>query len=432
MLENIMIVCFVFAALFSLLCLINLLRPTKKKSLKIRKKIKGQRRLFGLAGAIFWIAAIVLRVIAAQPAGLQKPDSALSPVAAYKEANQSAERLPKELFALGDDYYLRTADGAIYGYLWDEETDGGAYQKGLVIKEAEMVAGAEELQAVLAKGKLAVNGAFEYWKYEKNNEVLKNKVYAKNCSFVAGNSNNIFYVEDGDLYTLGYNGFGQLGDGTVRNRAESAMILENTASVSVSETHMLAVDIFGNLYGCGDNSYSEMGNRTTSQTTTPIKLMSGVRQAAAGKYFSVVLTKDGDVFAAGRNDKGQLGTGDCRDYATYKKILSGICKIAVSGNSCAALNAEGELFVWGENAERQLSGNAKQLDAPKRIAKDVYDVAMGKASMGILRLNRDFEVSGAAREKKNKTDFQEVWGFDAELPEEERYRESVEMPERPE
>ncbi len=444
--ETIGHISFAFAALFGFLLILMLLQNTKKKSLKVRKKIKARRSFYSIAAGLFLLVGLALRFLDFSASELKSFISTTSPVEAYTAESGAAEAkyqaLPGELFALGDDYYVRTVDGDVYGYLQisqtteDEEgneTTVQSYQTGLFSRDAVQLSGGENLIAALSeRGVLRVSGAFEYLTYEKDRTVFDREVYSRNCTYVSATSNSLFYVHDGDLWSAGYNAFGKLGDGTSRNRLEGAMVLEDVASVSASETHTLAVDVYGNLYGFGDNSYSEMGNRTTAQTSTPEKLMTGVKQAAAGRYFSIVLTKNGEVYSAGRNDQGQLGTGDDRDYATYKKILDGVVKIAVNKNSCAALTASGILYVWGANGDRQLGLGDDVILTPTQVATDVYDMAIGESSMGVIKLNRDVYVTGSARQEKNNVYLQPLWQFNATVPEEYLYRETVVMPSRPE
>lgn len=446
MLKIIGYVSFGFAAVFGLLLALLFLQNTKKKSLKNRKRIKTRRRFYGIAAGFFLIIGLALQFAILPAAEMKEFISDESPVDVYTKLASDAEKaydtLPSEIFALGDDYYIRNGKSKVYGYLQLPQTvqdDQGnemetiSYQTGLIYRDTLQVTGGERLAAVLnKKGELKLTGAFEYLTYEKDNTTFHEESYGKGCSYVDATDNSLLYVKDGDLWSAGYNAFGKLGDGTTRNRLEGAMVLENVASVSTSETHTLAVDVYGNLYGFGDNSYSEMGNRTTAQTNTPEKLMTGVKQAEAGRYFSIVLTKNGEVYAAGRNDAGQLGTGDNRDYATYMKILDGVTKISVCKNSCAALTAGGTLYVWGDNSAHQLGAGESVINTPQKFADDVYDVAMGESSMGLILLNRNVRVTGSARPEANNKFIQSVWEFGATVPEDKIYRETVVMPTKPE
>ncbi len=429
MIKIISYVSFIFAGLFGLLFLVNALRGKSKKiSKKVRKEIAARIRLYAVAGAVFLLAGLALSLVPKKSAELKQFISEESPEDIYEQSKNTKD-LPARLFAVGDDYYVLTGKGNAYGHLSFKEEEKIVYKDGLCCRKVQVVCGDENLVATLdAKGNLTLNGAFEYLTYENDPTYFSSERYAKKCSFLAATGNNLMYISDGDLYSAGYNAFGRLGDGTERNRTESTKVLENVGSVSVSDTHTLAVDVYGKLYGFGDNSYSEMGNRTTAPSSVPIKLMNGIKQAQAGRYFSVILTKNGEVHTAGRNDLGQLGTGDARDYAIFKKVLDGVMKIAVGENSCAALTDQGELYVWGDNSEGQFGPEEKQLLAPKKIADDVYDVALGKGSMGIIRLDRDVEFSGVARGEETKA-FATVYAFDASVPEEERYQEIIEMPE---
>ncbi len=444
MLQNLGWISFGFAGVFLLLFLLALLQRLRKKSLKSRKKIKAMRRFYLVGVLVFAALGLVLSLL--DLAEERKIGSFLadtSPVEAYQAAKGDATKaysaLPVELFSAGDDYYIRTGKNDIFGYIEKETTQTDekgnqqkvlSYEKGLSFRETVQVSGEGNFLAIRTeRGVLRLNGAYEYLTYEKDDTTFKNEVFSRNCSYVNANENGLYYVDRGDLYSAGYNSMGQLGDGTERNRIEGMKILENVASVSVSETHVLAVDRFGNLYGFGDNSYSEMGNRTTAQSITPVKLMSGVKQAQAGRYFSVVLTKNGDVFVAGRNQLGQLGTGDGREYANYFRILEGIDKISVHANSCAALTASGVLYVWGHNEHLQLGSGEAVIQTPTRVATDVYDVAMGHNSMGIIKQNRDVYVSGVARPVNNNEYFQALYQFNTTVPQEKLYRTKVAMPE---
>ncbi len=435
---------FGFAGIFLVLLLVMLMQSLRKKSLKSRKKIKAMRRLYLVATAVFAVLGLTLSILnltESRKIGAFLDDS--SPVDAYqtavkKDAQKAYPLLPKEIYATGDNYYIKTGENNIYGYLEQETTqtnDKGetikvlTYDRGLSFRDTMQVSGEGDFLAVLSqKGVLRLQGAYEYLTYEKDDTTFENELFSRNCSFVNANENNLFYVENGDLYSAGYNALGQLGDGTERNRLEGVKILENVASVSVSETHVLVVDAYGNLYGFGDNSYSEMGNRTTAQSITPIKLMSGVKQAQAGRYFSVVLTKNGDVFVAGRNQLGQLGTGDGREYASYIRILEGVDKISVHADSCAALTASGVLYVWGNNENQQLGNGEAVIKTPTQIATEVYDVSMGHSSMGLIKHNRDVYVSGTARPVNNNEYFQAVYQFNATVPQELLNRTTVTMP----
>lgn len=437
MLQFIGYISLAFGTLFGVMFLIYLFQRTKKKSLKNRRKIKVRRGFYGVVTALFLAAGVALVLAGAGTAYQPKTFiSTDSPVEEYKNGGDYVA-LPDAIFALGDDFYVKNGKGKVYGHLEiaHESEDNGTtttYERGLCFKNTAAVSGEGNfLSALSTKGTLRLYGAFEYLTYERNDTVFRGSVYGKSCTFAAATANNLLFVDGGDLYSVGYNAFGQLGDGTERNRLEKAMILSDVASVSVSETHVLAVDVYGDLYGFGDNTYSEMGNRTTMQNTTPIKLMSGVKQAEAGRYFSVVLAKNGDVYVAGRNHMGQLGTGDGREYANYYKILEGVVKIAVGGNSCAALTAGGTLYVWGDNAQHQLGLGEENIPEPTVVATDVYDMALGVSSMGILRLNRDVYVTGTARLESNNQYLQCIWQFDAQVPDEYLYREVVAMPERP-
>jgi alpha-tubulin suppressor-like RCC1 family protein len=109
----------------------------------------------------------------------------------------------------------------------------------------------------------------------------------------------------------------------------------------------------GALKCSGINEYGQVGDGTTKQRTTPVGvvgLSSGVRALATGGNFYCALTSAGTVKCWGNNVSGQLGDGSTtqRDAPVVVAGLKGkVAAIAAGdGHACAVLTAGG-VECWG-------------------------------------------------------------------------------------
>ena len=63
---------------------------------------------------------------------------------------------------------------------------------------------------------------------------------------------------------------------------------------------------------CGPGGYNgsgQVGDGTTSHRSTPLKVLENVTSVTAGDYSAYAITSDGSLWSWGRNDYGQLGDG---------------------------------------------------------------------------------------------------------------------------
>ena len=75
----------------------------------------------------------------------------------------------------------------------------------------------------------------------------------------------------------GYNGYGQLGDGTNESKDIPVKIMENVKNVSFSDDHSGAIKEDGSLWMWGDNGYGQLGDGTNgtyaARKHSPVKVM---------------------------------------------------------------------------------------------------------------------------------------------------------------
>ncbi|MFL6076449.1 MAG: RCC1 domain-containing protein, partial [Mycobacteriales bacterium] len=112
----------------------------------------------------------------------------------------------------------------------------------------------------------------------------------------AGGGHSLAVRSDGSVYTWGCNDRGQLGDGTVTNRARPVRVLGMRGAVAVVASggggdsdpggrgHSMALLDDGTVWTWGCNDHGELGDGTTTERHTPVQVTSlqGVRRITAG------------------------------------------------------------------------------------------------------------------------------------------------------
>lgn len=155
-----------------------------------------------------------------------------------------------------------------------------------------------------------------------------------------------------DLYCVGANNFGQLGNGTNTSTTDPQKVqgIANVASVSVGDSSTCAVTKVGALYCWGDNSFGQLGIGSTENknVATLVSGVSNIASVSVGANFACAVSNNGVVFCWGANDFGQL-TNDTKTGSLVPvqttATPSGVSAVAVNGKRACALATE--LYCWG-------------------------------------------------------------------------------------
>lgn len=198
----------------------------------------------------------------------------------------------------------------------------------------------------------------------------------------AGCLDNLALAASGRVYAWGVNTFGELGDGSHRDRHHPVLVRLprgiRIRAISAGCDHSLAITSAGSLLAWGYNKDGELGNGTTTSSDIPVrvKLPSGAtaRIIAAGCYHSIALTSAG-LFGWGRNDNGQLGNGtttssDVPVPITFVRRGPPIGRPVSLFAGCfhtLVLFSKGAILAFGYNASGQL-GNGTTTDSSTAVS----------------------------------------------------------------
>lgn len=174
---------------------------------------------------------------------------------------------------------------------------------------------------------------------------------------------------DGNLWSWGSNGFGELGrpatekgrvDTLCSSKPEKIPTLSGVSAIASSSLHHLAL-ADGSVYAWGYNEKGELGFESTTKAFDryayepfPRKIpdLSGVTEIAAGICFNVALKTDGTVWTWGSNQHGQTGLGrEAGDLVRQPRQVTGIPDkvTSIAGGWCHALvrTDRQEVYQWG-------------------------------------------------------------------------------------
>jgi alpha-tubulin suppressor-like RCC1 family protein len=180
----------------------------------------------------------------------------------------------------------------------------------------------------------------------------------------AGWQHSIALKSDGSVWAWGDNAYGQLGDGTTISRSSPVQVLGATGvtAIAAGEGFSMALQrdgaAGGSVWTWGLNTYGQLGDGSVLNRAVPVRVP-GVADAAgiaAGRAFGVMRTVSGSARAWGRNETAQLGnvTGVSSLSPTALPVLSTTLSVSAGANHALATTPSGRVWGWGTTANSQL------------------------------------------------------------------------------
>jgi alpha-tubulin suppressor-like RCC1 family protein len=197
-----------------------------------------------------------------------------------------------------------------------------------------------------AYGELGDGNASGYW------VTTPTQIVASGVTAVgAGYTHSLFVKNDGSLWVMGFNNYGQLGNGSAVNTNRPIQILPSEASAGTGgQYHSLFIKTNGSLWSMGYNQYGELGDGIFAGppaygTNVPEQVVaSNVTSVVAGGYFTLFTKSDGSLWGFGASDQGQLGDGITLSFTNRAELIVGAPAI-ISGVTVSGAN----LVITGIN-----------------------------------------------------------------------------------
>ena len=186
-------------------------------------------------------------------------------------------------------------------------------------------------------------------------QIVKDKKFVK---IAAGNLYSMAIDEEGNLWTCGYNRYGQLGDGTNINKSSFVKISMETkfAQISAGNYHCLAIDVNGNLWSWGQNNVAQLGDETRIDKNSPVQVISGTyfKDISAGESHSLAIDSEGNLWGWGDSSYGQAGVENGIRSPGKIKEETKFVEISAGRKYSLAIDSEGKLWAAGYNYFGQL------------------------------------------------------------------------------
>jgi len=197
-------------------------------------------------------------------------------------------------------------------------------------------------------------------------------IYSQKC--ITGGRHSIAICENGSVISWGYNGYGQLGDGTSTQQQTVSTVVgvSNVSHISAGLFHSIFITNDGFAYGCGRNTQGQLGDSTLTDKYIPTRLrfLPKVIKSAGGGEHSLFIAEDSTVYGTGLNNSGQLGDGTNFNRMVPVKIpnLTGIVQVACGAEFSLFLKSDGTVWATGSNSNGQLGdGTNKAKLTPVKI-----------------------------------------------------------------
>jgi RHS repeat-associated protein len=202
----------------------------------------------------------------------------------------------------------------------------------------------------------------------------------------AGHEFSIALKSDGTVWAWGMNNAGEVGNGTVSSNAclcidapTQVTGLSGIASVAAGisgyngdDKHVLALKSDGSVWAWGYDGAGQVGDGTVGSgicacIDAPVQVpgLSGIAGVAAGGNHSLALRADGTVFAWGSDAYGELGNGTSISQPTSQGCwcltapvqvtgLSAVISISAQDGESSAITSDNTVWDWGTNGSGEL------------------------------------------------------------------------------
>ena len=202
----------------------------------------------------------------------------------------------------------------------------------------------------------------------------------------AGSNHSCAVLNNGTVQCWGFNGNGQLGDGSTTSSTSPVTVsnLTDAIDLALGDGHSCALRSNGEVLCWGGNSQGQLGDGSTTASSVPVAA-TGITQAiglTAGGNHSCALMTDSSAQCWGSNSQGQLGDGTSGLFV-FKPTpgavtgLANAVALATRSTHTCALLADGTMECWGRNNDGQLGdGNTSNKTVPTAVAGLTDAVAM--------------------------------------------------------
>ena len=203
----------------------------------------------------------------------------------------------------------------------------------------------------------------------------------------------------GGVKCWGVNAYGTLGDGTTTNRPSPVNVIGLSSGVTAISggaggAHVCALTTSGGAKCWGYNGSGQLGDGTLTDRFTPVNvtgLSAGVTSLAPGGFHTCAIASGGAVKCWGSGQPGSLGNGLYADSSTPVDVvgLNGVTSLTSGDYHSCAITAAGAVMCWGANHNLGALGNGSGQNSAVPVLAD-YMFAPVHLTSGVVSVSGGF------------------------------------------
>lgn len=152
-------------------------------------------------------------------------------------------------------------------------------------------------------------------------------------------NSSLYLKKDGSLWFMGVNAHKQAPN-TGNIVATPRKLADNVLTADLGVSHVVYVDSLHNVWGRGLLPNEVDGSVVFEESPSPKLITTGGLEVSAGDYHTLIRKQDDTLWTFGANSDGQLGDGTRTSRATPIQVASDVFKIAAGGSHSLALTRD--------------------------------------------------------------------------------------------
>ena len=352
-------------------------------------------RLFQALVRGFWLCVLMLTF-----AGVSRPAAAAAPHLTHSNVI--------DLWGGGSESIALQSDGSVWTWGWDDYGMLGNGHGPTMFDTTTQYDSLIPFKVLGANGVGHLNAIVAIAGAERQNSALD---------------------ANGEIWTWGWNYFGQLGYGTYCSNMNAADCMgttpakipgfTNVTAIASRGYHTLALKKDGTVWAWGYNNWGQIGDGTNTDRHSPA-LVSGlnghgkVLAISGGGDISAALMEDHTLMAWGNNEHGAVGNGTTSltgQWSPVPVVSSGLTYvkvIATGWNHMIAIDQNDTVWTWGNGQYGELgNGSTADSSVPFHVSglTNVIQVSAGDGSSVALKSDGTVWAWGALRTQVGTNQF---------------------------
>lgn len=193
----------------------------------------------------------------------------------------------------------------------------------------------------------------------------------------AGYYHAMALTADGSVWAWGRDSEGQTGQGVaLSSRPAPVQVpgLSGMGTIACGGYHSMALTKpSGQLYSWGYNFYGQLGNGNTTTQLSPVVVGSLFRTISGGRFHSLGIGHNGAPYGWGRDLEGQVGNDAAKANVSSPTLVAGgftdVVSISAGGEHSILCRANTAVYTWGSDSSGQLGNGAVVIvDQPTPVA----------------------------------------------------------------